>query len=426
MNHMLHPELGERSLFQVLKDAGYFIWWGGKNDVFDSSSSDGGRAYCDVRFGLKGVDVAQWGGSFRQDPHSDQSWRPSIESDDFYSMHVGCLDKGSDPHYLDSDWCTVLAARDFINRYEGEQPLCIMLTLGYPHPPYAVEEPFFSQIDRRALPPRAASIKATTGKASILHKINEWARLDRLPETFWDELRATYYGSCARVDHQLGLIVEALKGNGWYDDTALFFFSDHGDFTGDYDLVEKTQNTFEDCLTRVPFVYKPPASSPCQPGVRDALIELIDLSATIYDLLDVDPGYDHFGKSLNPLLCSEGEHRTAVFCEGGRRPGEGQASDRKSQSAKAREGLYFPRVEAQLSEEPLYHTQATMCRTRKWKYVHRQFEQDELYDMENDPLELNNRIHDPACASIIAELRLKLLDWYQTTADTVPQREDDR
>ena len=41
---------------------------------------------------------------------------------------------------------------------------------------------------------------------------------------------------------------------GLYDDTAIFFFSDHGDFTGDYGLVEKTQNTFEDCLTRVPFI----------------------------------------------------------------------------------------------------------------------------------------------------------------------------
>jgi len=34
--------------------------------------------------------------------------------------------------------------------------------------------------------------------------------------------------------------------------------SDHGDFTGDYRLVEKTQNIFEDCLTRVPLIIKLP------------------------------------------------------------------------------------------------------------------------------------------------------------------------
>jgi arylsulfatase A-like enzyme len=270
------------------------------------------------------------------------------------------------------------------------------------------------------------SLKKTSGKAGILGQIHELAHLDRLPESYWDELRATYYGSCMRVDHQLGLILEALKNKEFYDDTAVFFFSDHGDFTGDYDLVEKTQNTFEDCLTRVPFIYKPPVQMGCQAGVRDSLIELVDLTATIYDLLDVDPGYDHFGKSLNPLLHAEVEHRSAVFSEGGRRPGEAQASDRKSQSANAREGLYFPRVEVQLREEPLYHTQATMCRTREWKYVRRQHEDDELYDMKNDPQETRNRIHESAYASILSDLRLKMLDWYQTTADTLPQIEDDR
>ena len=48
---------------------------------------------------------------------------------------------------------------------------------------------------------------------------------------------------CARVDAQYGKILSALKEKGIYDDTAVFTFSDHGDFTGDYGLVEKTQNS---------------------------------------------------------------------------------------------------------------------------------------------------------------------------------------
>ena len=70
------------------------------------------------------------------------------------------------------------------------------------------------------------------------------------------------------------LVMEALRDAGIYDDTAVFFFSDHGDFTGDYGLVEKTQNTFEDVLTRVPFIVKPPKGIPVQPRVSDALVEL--------------------------------------------------------------------------------------------------------------------------------------------------------
>ena len=78
---------------------------------------------------------------------------------------------------------------------------------------------------------------------------------------------------CARVDTQFGMVVNALKGKGGiYDDSAIFFFSDHGDFTGDYGLVEKTQNTFEDCLTRVPLIVKPPAKLPIEPGIRDQLV----------------------------------------------------------------------------------------------------------------------------------------------------------
>ena len=47
--------------------------------------------------------------------------------------------------------------------------------------------------------------------------------------------------------------------------------------------MEKTQNTFEDCLTRVPLIIKPPAYIPVQPGIRDDLVELIDFTATAYE-----------------------------------------------------------------------------------------------------------------------------------------------
>ncbi|MFW5874268.1 MAG: sulfatase-like hydrolase/transferase, partial [Verrucomicrobiota bacterium] len=67
-----------------------------------------------------------------------------------------------------------------------------------------------------------------------------------------------------RETHQFGRIVQALKDKGVWDDTAAFFFSDHGDYTGDYGLIEKNDNTFEDCLTRVPFVFKPPQGTPVQ------------------------------------------------------------------------------------------------------------------------------------------------------------------
>ena len=245
-------------------------------------------------------------------------------------------------------------------------------------------------------------------------------------EARWTELRATYYGMCARVDHQFGLVVEALRDAGIYDDTAIFFFSDHGDFTGDYGLVEKTQNTFEDCLTRVPFIVKPPANVPVQPGVSQALVELIDFPATVAELCNLHIDYTHYGRSLLPLLSGQADaHRDAVFCEGGRLPGERQAKELESQDNQVPSGLYWPRLSLQASDGP-EHGKATMCRTTRYKYVRRLLETDELYDLETDPQELHNRIHDPALTSVLSEMKDRLLTFFQETCDVVPMDADQR
>jgi arylsulfatase A-like enzyme len=48
MHHMLHPERGEPNLLKILKDNGYFVWWGGKNDLVPGQ--DGSKAYCNVHY----------------------------------------------------------------------------------------------------------------------------------------------------------------------------------------------------------------------------------------------------------------------------------------------------------------------------------------------------------------------------------------
>jgi arylsulfatase A-like enzyme len=65
-----------------------------------------------------------------------------------------------------------------------------------------------------------------------------------------------------------------------------------------------------------------------------------------------------------------------------------------------------------------------MIRTERYKYIHRLYETDELYDLQTDPAELNNRIEDPALSSELARLRIRLLDFYLETADFVPMTPD--
>ena len=220
--------------------------------------------------------------------------------------------------------------------------------------------------------------------------------------------------------------MDALREAGLYDDTAVFMFSDHGDFTGDYGIVEKNQNTFEDCLSRVPFVVKPPAGVPVRPGIRDALVELIDFPATVEALTGIEPNHTHFGRSLLPLIAGEtDEHRDAVFCEGGRLHGETHCMELESTSSQEPTGFYWPRVNLQSSEGP-EHTKAVMCRTRDHKYVRRLYEKDELYDLRSDPQELQNRIDDPALAGVLAALKERLLTFYLETGDVVPHEPDQR
>lgn len=424
MHHMLHSEHGEPMMLKHLKEAGYKVGWFGKNDVVPGQGSF--EPFMDIRNPFKKEDLQPgWHGP------AYSAARGQKGQDTFYSFYIGKMDKlpGED-YYHDNDWACVQSAIEMIREHDGEQPLCIYLPLVYPHPPYGVEEPFFSMIDRSKLPPRARFYDTPELAPSIMRGLHERFGMAEWTEDRWNELRATYYGMCTKIDSLLGDLIDALQEKGYWDDTALFFFPDHGDFTGDYDIVEKTQNTFQDCLARVPMLIKPPADHAVQPRVTDALTELIDVTETIYEWSGVDPEYDRFGRSLTDLVAGEtDENRDAVFCEGGRRLGEPQAMELESVNRHGDREMnpYWPRIGLQIADhEQPYHTKATMCRTERYKYIHRLYETDEFYDLQADPQERCNRIHDPALAEEIARHRQRMVDWYQETCDVVPRQTDKR
>lgn len=416
MYHMLREN--EPSLLKVLKDSGYHVWWGGKNDLVPGQ--DGFDQHCTTRFF-----------SPREIP-KEQGTHPlamkSAGSKDYFSMYLGKLEPQTRSSaergiYFDHDWADVCGAAEFIRNAPKDQPFCIFVALLYPHPPYGVEEPYYSMIDRARLPERTPT-PDWKDKPSLLRAIHERQGLTHWDESRWDELRATYYGMCARVDAQYGMILDALREAGSYDDTAVFCFADHGDFTGDYGLVEKTQNTFEDCLVRVPLLVKPPKGVEVKPRVTGAMTELIDVPATILELCEVKPPYWTFGKSLLPVLGGSETLRDAVFCEGGRLDQEMHAAELESNASANSKSLYWPRVDKQQFIPE--HTKAAMVRNERYKYVRRLYEKDELYDLATDPHELNNRIDDPALGEVLKVLKERMLTWYQETCDIVPLEPDKR
>ncbi len=417
MRHVIHPPHGDRLLLDELHKAGYHVFWGGKNDLV--ANQPGPAAHAD-----RISDYARY--APLQPNWHDKVYnqvRGNPGDDSYYSFFIGKMDKEEGaPYYRDNDWLHVQEAIRQVRERPKDKPLCLFLAITYPHPPYAVEEPFFSAIDRCALPPRITEA-AWALKPSMVRGLRDTQGLQHWSEERWNELRAVYYGMCMRIDRLLGDLIAALEEEGLWEETLLTFFSDHGDYTGDYGIVEKTDNTFEDCLSRVPLLIKPPLSAACQPGVRSCLTELTDVSETIYDFSGLNPDYERFGHSLRACLADPNTaHRDAVFCEGGRLPHEPMQDRHGGIRPSDPNSPYYPRQALMGANDVPAGWAATMCRVERWKYVHRLGEPDELYDLDHDPRETQNRVDDPGSARILADLRERMLIWYQQTCSVLPQK----
>ncbi|MBL4702257.1 MAG: sulfatase-like hydrolase/transferase, partial [Phycisphaeraceae bacterium] len=135
MLHMMHKD--EPVLLKTLKDNGYYVWWGGKNDLVPAQ--DGFDDYCTVKY-----EPAESPGAKHTIDTMDRR-RGSMDSDTYYSFFVGKLDHtpGYDRN-ADDDWALVDGALEMIRNYKGDKPFCLYLPLSYPHPPYAIDEPWFS------------------------------------------------------------------------------------------------------------------------------------------------------------------------------------------------------------------------------------------------------------------------------------------
>ena len=412
MTHMMHP--GEPVLLKELKDNGYRVWMNQRNDLLPAQLPDYEKDYC--------TDYQQI--DSKGDEQAEPNWRGEEGGKNYYSFFEGRTTGTKEIDDIFTD-----GAVDFINNYDSEQPFCIFLPWMNPHPPYKGMEPYFSMIDRSKLSERIKAPENYDKLPKMLRGLRERMNMDDWTEEEYDELRAVYLGQCAKVDDMTERVLQALKERGFYDNTAVFFFSDHGDFTGDYGVVEKAQNLFMDCLTNVPFIVKLPKELQevqQHKGVSGELTELVDFYATAADLAQLPQTHTHFGRSLLPYLRGEEEHvREEVHCEGGFMKGEEHCKERGNAPVVSKNSPYYPRQSLQASDD-MYNGKAMMVRTERYKYVRRYYETDELYDLEKDPQELCNRIDDPDYRDVLADMKERALDHMLGTADVVPLEKDTR
>ena len=202
-----------------------------------------------------------------------------------------------------------------------------------------------------------------------------------------------YLGQCASLDENLGRLVAKLKEKGLYEKTVIIFASDHGshfltrnrdDHLNGYDDYKRSCH---DACLHVPLVI---AGGPYRGGrAVEELVSTASLPKTILALAGVDVGDAMIGENLLDVVEKKADNRpNEIFAQ----ISESRVG-RCIRTARYTYSVYAPGVNGG----------AAAASDR--------YADDFLYDMEQDPHQLNNVVSDPAYAQVKAELRERLLDW---------------
>ena len=323
---------------------------------------------------------------------------------------------GQDCH--DRGWSSVQSALMFLDEPQ-DRPFCLYLPLTFPHPPYEVEEPYFSMHDLASIPEPIPV--EHEGKRQYMPVLRAAYGVDGLGVDDLKEIKRLYYGMTSRTDHQLGLLMDKLRERGLYENTISgAVLRPWRDYTGDYGMVEKFLAGFEDCLLNVPLILSGPGID--SDVVRSCLCRMTDLYPTLLELAGLESQTYHFGRSLCPAIGGKvTSHRDAVFAEGGLHDDEREQAN----VILPEDSPYQPGSEA-AQKNPGISRRAMMVRTDRWKYVYSPGERDELIDLASDPREIVNLADDPEHAGIVAGMRERLLRWVLQTSDVLPARRDPR
>lgn len=301
------------------------------------------------------------------------------------------------------DLVTDCAVEFIENQMPGDRPWFLQVNLQAPHPPYRVEEPYFSMYSGKIDPfPHAIPEEAPTlVRAQREHRTGLDAR-----EEWLHEIQAVYFGMITKADTLMHRVITALDQAGILDDALVIYFSDHGDYAGQYGLVEKWDTHFADPLMRVAFGM---VGDGIPAGDRmENLTEHIDVAPTVLDWLGLPPLETAHGRSLLATVASE-EHREAVFADGGH---EAPMRDRFNTPLNDNPcDPDFDGKQVTYQQVPAAMARAKMVRTATHKLVVRETGEHELYDLLQDPHELQNRFSDPALYDVERDLLLRLAGW---------------
>lgn len=393
----------ENSLFRYLKEKDYHIEWHGKNDLYSQTYFDGVVDNCNSAPGrTHGDNLFEYGEpgyySFLHKPFPGKA----EETNDGLDNRAGI-------NFLES-------------RKPGDKPFMLYLPMSLSHPEYAAPEPFHSMYNPKDVPPlRPAGLK---NKPSFYELIRKYRDIENMDEDFFREINAKYLGMISCADYLIGKILDTLDKTGLAEDTAVILTADHGDFGGDFGLVEKWPNCFDDTNIKVPLIIKMPKG---KKGIRNkGLVEHFDISATVLEAAGIKASHTNFAQSLLPALMEGKEvSKDAVFAEGGYDTHEPHCFEGRGDFFDDKTNMYYPKG-IQQQEHPESVCRTTMMRKGDYKIIVRTSDKSELYDLKNDPQELNNIYYNESYTRLVCELEREMNRWYISSSDIVPFDEDKR
>ncbi len=270
-----------------------------------------------------------------------------------------------------------------------------------PHPPYLVPEPWDRMYDPHKLtvpcvvegehernPPHFRLTQEENPDFSAwresgygLHGFRSHRHDDR--ELARDT--AVYFGMISLMDKHIGRILDALDDLSLSHDTLVVFTTDHGHFFGHHGLIAKGAFHYEDMI-RVPFLVRCPAQAAGIPG--DGYVHAGESCGALQSLVDIAPTFLRFAGQAVP--------RTMT--------GTDQSEVWKGRAARSREHVIIEN-----RHEPTTIHLKTFVNERYKITVYYNQSYGELFDLRQDPGELNNLWDSPAHAELKADLVMKLL-----------------
>ena len=284
-------------------------------------------------------------------------------------------------------------ALEFI-RGQGNRPWMLHLSYVKPHWPLMAPAPYHSMYRDKDTGPilRGDARRENAHPVLQAYRTSHEDCLSYGREEVVRHVRPTYMGLVKQVDDHLGRVLTELEELGRLRDTLIVFTADHGDHLGDHGLGEK--ELFYEQAVRIPLIVcdPDPAADATRGTVEQRFVEAIDVLPTMLEALGIDSA-SHIveGRSLLPILrgSGNGSWRDCAFSEL-------DYSFREARRALGR------------AAGECY---AWMVRTKRWKYMHFQGMRPQLFDLQEDPMELIDLGDDPSGELVRREMRDRLIEW---------------